>query len=228
MWHHYVYLHRKSSNGEVFYVGKGTIRKRSKSWVCDRAYTKERRSSWWNSVVVKHGLTVEIFASCRTDEAAKELEKELIKNMAEKNSVEGGVLVNMTDGGDGSCGIILSEETLEKRREHARKERTPKWVESMRKSRKNGGNGGVVKKGDKLPKEWKDKIAASKVGSLNHQHGKCGKDSKHSKRVVDMESGVVYDSVSLAAESLGMKMTMLSDGLRGRLNNNSGVVYAKH
>ena len=48
---YYVYLHRKKTTGEVFYVGKGSGK---------RAWDNHGRSDPWRKTVSKHGKIVEI------------------------------------------------------------------------------------------------------------------------------------------------------------------------
>ena len=56
----YVYLHT-TNDGIPFYVGKGRLR---------RAYSKHGRSTFWNSIVSKHGFKVDIvIANLNEDEA---------------------------------------------------------------------------------------------------------------------------------------------------------------
>jgi len=84
----YVYIHRKKSNNEIFYVGKGKDR---------RAYRKDHRNIYWNKVVNKHGYEIEIYKDNLTEKEAFELEIKLINELKEK----GLQLTNMTDGGEG-------------------------------------------------------------------------------------------------------------------------------
>jgi hypothetical protein len=90
----YVYLHRRATDGRVFYVGKG-------SGV--RAWSKDKRSQHWISVVKKHGITVEIFIEGLQEWAAFEFESDLISMYGRQN------LCNMTDGGEGISGMSHSD-----------------------------------------------------------------------------------------------------------------------
>lgn len=101
MNNHYVYFHRKSSDGSVFYVGIGNGR---------RAYRKSRRSEMWNRFVNKYGLIVDIVDSNLTIDEAKKLEIRYIEEFG-RVSNKTGCLVNLTDGGDGRYGYKCSEET---------------------------------------------------------------------------------------------------------------------
>jgi len=99
-----VYIHRRKDTGDIFYVGIGNNVK--------RAYEiKNRSNKYWKHVVKKYGHDVEILEEGLTWEEACLKEKELIKKYGRKDLGE-GILVNMTDGGDGQSNP--SEETREK------------------------------------------------------------------------------------------------------------------
>lgn len=64
---YYVYLHRKKTTGEVFYVCKG----------CEmRAWISSGRNEFWKRVVDKHGLVVEIYMDNLQEWYAYELEED--------------------------------------------------------------------------------------------------------------------------------------------------------
>jgi hypothetical protein len=91
MKHFYTYIHRKASDGLVFYVGKGVGKR---AWDCNR------RNPKWKSIVAKHSHVVEVCAAWKNSEEAFQHEKFLIwcfKDM-------GCNLANLTDGGDGPHG----------------------------------------------------------------------------------------------------------------------------
>ena len=93
----YTYVHRKASTGDVFYVGKGSGK---------RFAATHDRSSYWRSIVAKHGITIEVVAYFFDEAAAFDHERLLI---AEYRS--GGIkLCNLTDGGEGASGKVMSEE----------------------------------------------------------------------------------------------------------------------
>lgn len=94
----YVYIHRKKSNNEIFYVGKGKDR---------RAYWKSRRNQYWQNIVNKYGYIVEILKDNLTENEAFNLEMETIKEYKKQNIN----LCNMTNGGEGMTGFKHSEET---------------------------------------------------------------------------------------------------------------------
>lgn len=206
MWRHCVYLHRKASTGEPFYVGKGRS--------VERAHVTEKRNTAWQRTVAKHGLIVEVIASCIDDVAAQEIERALIKEIGRRD-LGLGPLVNLTDGGDGHAGIVASEALRAKRRINSKGPRSDAWVASIRASRKGGGNGGVVKKGDKLPDWWKARIAATKQGADNPMFGRTGARHPNGKPVIDDATGATYPTVTAAARALGIRMQTLHNMLTG-------------
>jgi len=90
-----VYLHRRKSDGEVFYVGIGSKR--------TRAYDSKQRSRFWKAYTVKYPYSVEVLYEGLTWQEACGKERELIKQYGRRD-LGGGTLVNMTDGGDGATG----------------------------------------------------------------------------------------------------------------------------
>jgi hypothetical protein len=88
-----VYLHRKATNGEVFYVGMGNL---------NRPKSKER-SIVWHRTVNKYGYTIEVIRRGLTKEDACSIEIDLIELIGRRDLGK-GTLVNLTDGGDGIVG----------------------------------------------------------------------------------------------------------------------------
>ncbi len=86
-----VYVHRKATTGEIFYVGKG----RSK-----RPMVRCSRNKYWHNIVNKHGYIVEIIIQGLSDNQSRELEVELITWYG-RLGLGTGPLVNMTPGGEG-------------------------------------------------------------------------------------------------------------------------------
>lgn len=91
-----VYLHRKRTNGDVFYVGIGNP---------NRPYQKAptSRSVVWHRVVNKHGYYIEIIREGLSKKEACEIEVDLIELIGRRDKGS-GTLVNLTDGGEGNLG----------------------------------------------------------------------------------------------------------------------------
>lgn len=91
------------SDGKVFYVGQG---------VNNRAYTRHDRSKEWHKEFKLHGQIVEIVCDGIQKWYANELEIDLIAMYGRKD-LGHGILVNKTDGGEGSTGWTAPEEWRE-------------------------------------------------------------------------------------------------------------------
>lgn len=214
MWRHYIYIHFRNSDGVPFYVGKGTFRLGSKVQSFERA-TAQHSNLHWKRTASKHGLVVNVIMSCQTDSEAQAQERIIIRELG-RQDLGTGPLTNKTDGGDGHSGLLASAELRAKRRINASGSRSEAWISSIREARKNGGNGGVVKLGDKLPQEWKTSLAAAKMGSKNPMFGKT---TKIARKVVDSLTGTVYPSVGNAAEDFKLNMKTLYNMLSGHRPN---------
>ena len=105
---HYVYIHFTKDELKPFYIGKGIGNRRNKT---------NSRNRWWKFVVAKHGFVSDILKEFDTNEDALVYEVETIKFFRE----EGFNLVNIPDGGEGSSGMLASEETKRKIGEHSRR-----------------------------------------------------------------------------------------------------------
>ena len=84
---YYIYIHRKITDGYIFYIGKGCAK---------RAWNFNNRNPLWTNIAKKHGVDVEIVFDKLTEAFALELEKNLI---AEFNLL-GYSLANLSTGGE--------------------------------------------------------------------------------------------------------------------------------
>jgi len=91
----FVYLHRRATDGKVFYVGKGTG---------NRAERLDSRSQHWRCIVARHGFVVEYVVRDVQEWYAFEIERELIAYYGRDS------LCNKTDGGEGTAGLVMSAE----------------------------------------------------------------------------------------------------------------------
>lgn len=90
----YVYVHRRETDGRIFYVGKGKG---------NRAGQSHGRNKYWKNVAQKHGWFWEKPYENLTEACAHSIEKMLI------HSIGKGNLTNICDGGEGFSGGKLSE-----------------------------------------------------------------------------------------------------------------------
>ena len=91
----YTYFHTRNDTGAVFYVGKGKGL---------RAHSS-KRNALWKRISEKHGHTVHIASEWPTEAEAFEHEKFLIACFRDM----GVPLANMTDGGEGVSGFVLTD-----------------------------------------------------------------------------------------------------------------------
>lgn len=96
----YIYIHLRADSGIPFYIGKG--RK-------GRAYNMNSRNLYWKNVKAKYGIIIELLHEGLNREQANLLE---IQEIAWCRKTYPGKLTNITDGGGG---VILSEQTGEKK-----------------------------------------------------------------------------------------------------------------
>lgn len=94
-----VYVHRKQTDGSVFYVGKGTPK---------RARSMRGRSAYWTRIAEKYGRVVDFVCSGMAEDDAFELERFLIAEIGREN------LCNLTDGGEGVSGLKMTQKNKDR------------------------------------------------------------------------------------------------------------------
>ena len=196
-----VYIHRRLDTNEVFYVGI-TSRKDYK-----RAYEKTYRSNWWNKVVKKAGYVIDIVYKNISWEQAKKYEINLIA-MYGRRDLKTGNLVNLTGGGEG--GFNPSEETREK----LRKRKLGAIVSD--KCRQALINHNINRK---WTEESKLKISRANKGRKRTELQKLqySKIIRYNAKVIlNLETGIFYDNLRLAAEAYNMTKA----GLQYRASKN--------
>jgi hypothetical protein len=183
----FLYRHIRLDKNEPFYIGIGSN--------ISRCYTKQTRNKHWHNIVNKTEYEVEIIFDDLTIEEAKEKEKEFINLYGKKSN--GGILVNITDGGDGCWGVKANEEQ--------KKLRKQRMIENNH------------FKGKKHNEESKEKMKLAKLGKKREKEGYVKRAEKmkqyvgskhwHSKSVINTETGIYYGSTKEAAEAANMNIT---------------------
>lgn len=96
---YYLYRHIRLDKEIPFYIGIGTIYKgKSDGQIFKRAYSKSNRNNYWKNIVKKHGYYVEILFKSTNKSLILQKEVEFIDLY--KMASEGGILCNMTSGGE--------------------------------------------------------------------------------------------------------------------------------
>jgi hypothetical protein len=103
----YLYRHIRLDKNIPFYIGIGSDSDYG------RAFGKESRNRFWRFVVNKTAYDVEIIIDDISWEEACKKEIEFIA-LYGRTDKKMGSLVNLTDGGDGSLGVAVSDETKAK------------------------------------------------------------------------------------------------------------------
>lgn len=171
----YVYRHIRLDKNIPFYVGIGSDDKGKYT----RANTSQCRNKHWHNIVNKVGYEVEIILDEITWEDSLKKEVEFIKLYVRKE--HGGILVNLTDGGEGNVGYITSDEAKAKQRmqklgkpSHLKGVKKPQHViDAVRRACTGRPS---WNKGIPVPEEQKERQRQSLVGKLaGDKHPNFGK-----------------------------------------------------
>lgn len=96
---YYVYIHRRLSDNQPFYVGKGSG---NRAW----DFVSKGRNIYWHRVRNKYGVSVELAFENLTEEEAFQCEKDTILEF----EYFGYKLTNLTSGGEGSSGLNFTDQ----------------------------------------------------------------------------------------------------------------------
>lgn len=146
----YVYVHRRKTDGSIFYVGKGSG---------FRASSKSGRNKWWRRIVIKHGYYYEIIKDGMTNEESCSLEIKLISELRRA----GEDICNVANGGEsGLVGVPMSKE----QKELLSKIKTgvkqhPEWAKKS----------ATAKLGKKQPRDAVEKMVAPKRKPVINSNG---------------------------------------------------------
>ena len=102
----YLYRHIRLDKNEPFYIGIGSDAEYK------RANSINPRTKYWKNIISKTEYRIDIVIDNLSWEQACEKEKEFIAIYKRKG--DGGILCNLTLGGEGAYGRILSQESKNK------------------------------------------------------------------------------------------------------------------
>lgn len=196
----YLYRHIRIDKNVPFYIGIGSDE------TYKRAIGTNPRSRFWKAIVNKSDYEVEIMLDDLTWEEACEKEKEFIKLYGRRN-INSGTLVNLTDGGEGNIGMIVSDETKAKKSKSMKhnydsgkmiitEERRLKMSESMKMQFANGRR--VQNKGTHLSDEHKRKVSIGRAG-IGH--------TEQTKKKISEIQNLQYESGERVAAWNGKKFS---------------------
>jgi hypothetical protein len=225
----YVYIHKKRTTGDIFYVGIGSDTKYK------RANFSYQRNKLWISIYKKHGIVVEILHDNITRETACQIEIDLIKLYGRKFN-KSGILANITEGGEGNLGLTHSEETRQIiSKTHKGKRLTPEQrataIQTLR-NRKGTKNKNprsleylekqkVAQTGKKRPKtiEWAENQSKVMRGKNN---------GKYKGLVEAYKDGFlvgVYNGTGDCARELNLNSQGVSKNILGKTNKYRGYKF---
>jgi hypothetical protein len=168
----YTYLPCKP-NGEVFYVGKGTGK---------RSHEFYGRNDCHSKIVQKYGkdnILVCVF-KCGSEQQAFSDE---IQHIAQLRK-EGYDLANFTDGGEGSSGRIISEETRLKRSASMRGLKNSLGYKFTDEQRKHQSE---TTRGRTRSLDARRKSSIAQLGEKNHMYGKH-LSVEHKAKIIEWNS----------------------------------------
>jgi hypothetical protein len=222
----YLYRHIREDKNEPFYIGIGS----GSTYKRANQAKKERRNNIWNKIVSKTLYKVEILFDDLTWEEACEKEKEFIALYGRIDNGT-GLLANMTNGGDGSLGIIKSEQTISKLKERMSGKGNPMYgvkhppelIEQIR--LKNLGKP-AWNKGLPCLDHVKKALSEKMIGSIAWNKGlKKVNGISNAKTVLCLQSGIYYESAKDASNILGINHSTLRSKLNGSVKNNTSLIY---
>lgn len=213
MGKHYLYRHIRLDKNEPFYIGIGTKPKkaiRTHEGEYSRAYAKGKsnRGNYWRRIVAKTNYEVEILMESDDYEFIKQKEIEFIALYGRENKGT-GTLCNLTDGGDGVIGRIISEETREKMSKAA-KGKTVSEETKLKISLHNIG------------KTWSEEKRAAHEKSIPRG------ENHHGVRILlNTQTGIFYYTIAEAAHCNNLTKSALTNMLYGTSRHTSPVIYAE-
>jgi group I intron endonuclease len=203
----YIYRHTRPDTNEVFYVGKGNnLDKRKPKYF--RAQFKKRRSIFWNKVVLKNNgnYEVEIIFECENESFCNKKEKEFI-SLYGRRDIGKGTLVNLTDGGDGSSGLVYTNEMREKLIKRL-KENHPRLGSKHSEKSKEAMSESAKQRTCKNP--FKGKIHTEENIQIFKEIASKRGDSPRCKKVINISTGEIFKTAKLAAKSINCNYRNLS------------------
>ena len=200
MSNYYVYLHIKKTTGEPFYIGKGKS---------NRATSLHGRNKWWKNIVSKYDYDIIFLAENLTPEESIQIEIYWINRIGRRD-LNKGLLVNLTDGGDGTKGKLSSQNVkmLGKNNPFFGKTHSEEVSNKIRESNKRR-----IYSKESQEKRIQNSMIKTSYGNV-HCRGKL---------VLNIETGIFYVSIREASKTIDMK----EDILRFHLNQNKNKVNFK-
>ena len=209
---YYLYRHIRLDSGVPFYIGIGTKPDKYNSFNSEyiRAFSKQSRNTYWKNIVSKYGYKVEILFETNDKDLIFQKESEFI-NLYGRVDLGKGTLVNMTDGGEGSFNMSLETREIIRQKNLGRgfsEESLKKMSKSKKEARTGIKYDYLTFKGRKHSEEAKKKVSEKKRQLFNDPEYKKrfveNHNLKNGTKVIDLETGILFDSLKIACDSLNV------------------------
>jgi hypothetical protein len=213
----YLYRHIRVDQNKPFYIGIGS----DKDY--NRAYDKTQRNKYWKHIVNKTSYCIEIVLDNLTWEEAQKKEIEFITLYGRKDLGK-GMLCNMTNGGEGNCGRVTTEEVRNKISKSVKenshwKNGRKHTLENIKKIKQASLTMNRIGIGEKISKGKKGKAV-----HINSYNNLIKGPFASAKQVKDIVTNIIYFSISEAAKSIDMKPHCLRKKLSGQRKNNTNFI----
>jgi hypothetical protein len=163
-----VYRHIRIDKNEPFYIGIANDKY--------RPYRMHGRNNIWKKIISKTDYEVEILFDDISRDQACEKEKEFISLYGRINNST-GILANLTDGGDGTCGYKYSQ----KQRQNI--SINHKGMLGLTHNEETKHKMKIAATGVKFSDERREKIRLSKIGKSVNKG--VPKSEEHKKKISD-------------------------------------------
>jgi hypothetical protein len=220
----YIYEHVRPDTGAVFYVGKGCR---------DRAFRASSRNEYWNRIVKKAGgFKVSFVCSDSDEEFIMFAEQERIDQLKRL----GISLCNVTAGGDGLSGMVLTKEHKQKiAQTKIGVSRPPEVVEKVRQT-KTGKLTGADNPffGKHHSEETKAKLRTALSGRVQSEEEKqrrqisrieAAKKSLRCRAVYCITNGQTYFSISEACRQLNLHRNCVTMVCNKEMHHTAGYKF---
>lgn len=207
----YTYAHYRADDKRIFYIGKGKAKRHT---------SHKNRNPYWHNIVNKHGFTSEILARWDTDLEALQHEESLIRVFRSM----GQPLANISDGGKGPKGRILTDADKENlRNKNLGKKQSRESIEKTR----------LSNIGRKHSPEWVEKVRLSNIGRKHTDESRLNMSLAHRGERRDYQDvavkcltlGVVFPSITVAHCLTGAQKGNIVKVCRGQRTSTLGLKF---
>ena len=207
---YYVYRHRRLDTFEIFYIGISKVKSRCRN--------RSTRNKIWKDIINKTKYSVEIIQENLSHSDACELEIFLVQSYGRIN-LNTGTLSNLTDGGEG--GLSPSKE---RREELSKQSKERIWTKESRKKLSDSRLNKPLSEYQLL--KIREASLKRRGVKLSEEHKlKMSKNSYAAKKVIDTNTGIIYNSATEVSKIFLINQNTLRCYLIGTRTNKTTFKY---